>query len=219
MEVTRSIPIFIAALIILFCPEGIAQKKKSEPRKPAPYLHVLRDNTLELWVGLAAPVTHESFTDFWKRGPSAGFGLMSRLSENLKLGFGIEATLFSFRRAAFAERYPDVPVQAKDQTLVHIFLFVRNYFEPGQRFSPYLGGGVGFSRISGAESEEVINGVRKTYYEIPGFIRLALGLSVGADYYFTMRFAVQGEVRAVYLHRGPNLGLVVSFRGGVKLKI
>ncbi|MCC6397322.1 MAG: hypothetical protein IT282_09905 [Bacteroidetes bacterium] len=220
MEVTRGITIFMTGLILAFCPDGTAQpKKKAEPQKPAQYLHALRDNTLEVWGGLATPATHESFTDFWKRGPSVGLGMMSRLSENLKLGVGVEATLFSFRQGAFADRFPGIPVPAKDQTLVYIFLFARNYFEPGQRFSPYLGGCVGFSRISGAESEEVINGVRKTYYEIPGISRLTVGVSVGADYYFFLRFAVQGEVRAVYLHNDPNLGLVMTFRGGVKFKI
>ena len=190
-----------------------------EPGPPGVTPYASRDNTLELWGGMGIPLTHESFTDFWKRGPAVGIAWTGPMTYNLKLGVGAEATLYAFQRGAFAARFPDLPVIVRHQSLVHLYLFIRNFFYPGQRFSPYLGVDLGFARISGAENKDLINGVRVTYYDIPGTTRLAIGTVAGADYYFFRGFAVQADLRMVYLHNDPNVGLFLLFRVGAKFKL
>ena len=224
MEMKRGVAALVALMMVSGWSAVLAQTPFPEPDpSPEPSVPAVayapRDNTLEVWACMGIPLSHASFKEFWMRGPGIGIGLMSRMSENIKIGFGADGTLYSFRRGAFAERYPGVPVTVRHQTLVNLDLLMRNYFLPGQRFSPYLGADLGFARISGAENKEVINGVRKTYYEIPGTTRLTLSGAAGADYFFTREFAVQADVRAVYLHNDPNVGLFLYFRVGAKFKI
>lgn len=222
MEMKRGVAALVALIMVSGWSAGLAQTPFPDP-DPNPSrsatAYAPRDNTLEVWACMGTPVSHQSFKEFWQSGPGIGIGLMSRMSENIKFGFGVDGTLYSFRRGAFAERYPGVPMTVRHQTLVNLYLLMRNYFLPGQRFSPFLGVDFGFARISGAESKEVINGVRKTYYDIPGTTRLTLSGAAGADYYFTREFAVQADVRAVYLHNDPNVGVFLYFRVGVKFKL
>jgi len=216
----RGVTALVALIMACGWSPGRAQTPSPEPEPSRPAVaYAPRDNTLEVWACMGIPLSHQSFTEFWLRGPGIGIGLMSRMSENIKIGFGVDGTLYSFRRGAFAERYPGVPVTVRHQTLVQLYLLMRNYFLPGQRFSPFLGADLGFARISGAENKEVINGVRKTYYDIPGTTRLTLSADAGADYFFTREFAIQADVRAVYLHNDPNVGLFLYFRFGVKFKL
>ncbi|MBP1658300.1 MAG: hypothetical protein H6Q31_2901 [Bacteroidetes bacterium] len=222
MEMKRGVAALAALIMACGWSPGRAQtpspELEPEPSRPA-VAYAPRDNTLEVWACMGTPLSHQSFKEFWQPGPGIGIGLMSRMSENIKIGFGVDGTLYSFRRGAFAARYPGVPVTVRHQTLVQLYLLMRNYFLPGQRFSPFLGADLGFARISGAENKEVINGVRKTYYEIPGTTRLTLSGNAGADYFFTREFAIQADVRAVYLHNDPNVGLFLYFRFGVKFKL
>ncbi len=219
MEIARRVLACTVVILVVSCTVGNAQTGSSKPDPPGRAVYVPRDKTLEVWGGMGLPLTHTSFTDFWKRGPAMGFGLMLRVTDNLKIGVGIEASLYSFRRGTFLERYPGAPLPAQDQTLVHLYLSIRNYFQARSRFSPYLGGDIGFARISGAENKEVINAVRVTYYDIPGTTRLTIGGVAGADYYLARGFALQADVRGIYLHNDPNVGLVLLFRGGVKFKL
>jgi hypothetical protein len=207
------------ALTVAWFSPAHGQTPFPEPGPPGVTPHSPRDNTLEVWGGMGIPLTHKSFTEFWKRGPALGMGLTVRMTNNVKIGFGAEAALYAFQRGAFAERFPDLPVYVRHQALVHLYLFIRNFFYPGRRFSPYLGGDLGFARISGAENKDLINGVRVTYYEIPGATRLAVGTVAGADYYFFKGFAVQADLRLMYLHNDPNVGLFFLLRVGAKFKL
>jgi outer membrane protein W len=145
--------------------------------------------------------------------------LLFRASEHTKLGFGAEATLFSFRRGNFLAENPGVPVQAKDMVFVNVYLLMRRYFQPTLRTSPYVGAELGFLRISGAEYKEIVNGVRVTYYEIPGALRLTASAVLGVDQYLSRRLAIQVDVRATYIHNDPSVGLILGGRGGLKLTL
>ena len=68
---------------------------------------------------------------------------------------------------------------------VNVFLSMRRYFQPTLRTSPFVGAEVGFTRISGAEYKEIVNGVRVTYYEIPGALRLTASAVLGLDHYLS----------------------------------
>jgi hypothetical protein len=215
---------FLVAVLLVSGVSGgagtFAQTKKKQPVPSASRLiYTPRDRTIEIFGGAGLPMTHPSFTRYWLRGPSAGMSLLFRASEHIKLGFGAEATLFSFRRGNFFAQNPGVPVQAKDMVFVNVYLLMRRYFQPTLRTSPYVGAELGFLRISGAEYKEIVNGVRVTYYDIPGALRLTASAVLGVDQYLSRRLAIQVDVRATYIHNDPSVGLILGGRGGLKLTL
>lgn len=215
--------LLVAVLLIAGVFDGtgaVAQtKKKASTAIPSQVVYTPRDRTVEIWGGIGIPVTHPSFTRYWLRGPSAGTKLLFSASEHTKLGFGAEATLYSFRRGNFALLNPGVPVQVKHMVFVNVYLSMRRYFQPTLRTSPYIGGELGFLRISGAEYKEIVNGVRVTYYDIPGALRLTVSAVFGVDHYFSRRFAIQADVRATYIHNDPSVGLILGGRAGCKFTL
>lgn len=178
-----------------------------------------RQRTFEVWGGITHPFNHGSFKRFWMRGPSAGFALYLRATDAVKIGIGAEATLFSFRQGNFAKYYPTVPAQVKDVGTFNVFLALRSYFRPTMRWSPWIGGELGFTRITGAEYKEIVNAVRVTYYEVHSAIRITGTATLGVDYFVSRRIAVQMEARLSYLHHDESLGLVIGGRGGVKFTL
>lgn len=175
-----------------------------------------RDKTIEILGGMTLPLSHDGITDFWLRGPAVNVCLMVPATGNFRVGIGVEAALFSFRRGAFTQRYTGVTPEAKDLGLLHVYLAFRNYIRPGLRFSPYIGAEVGFARLTGAEQKEVINGVLTTYYDIPGIARLTFGASAGIDYYISRRIALQLDIRGMYMNNDPDLGIAASVQLGAK---
>jgi hypothetical protein len=178
-----------------------------------------RERTVEVWGGIAHPLNYASFKRYWMRGPVAGFAMYFRASNESKIGFGAEATLYSFRAGNFTVWNRDVPVQIKDLATLNVFLALRRYFRPTLRSSPWMGIEVGFTRITGAEYKQIVNGVRVTYYEVPSAFRLTATLTTGIDYFLTRKLAVQAEARVTYLHHDENLGLAIGARGGVKFTL
>lgn len=211
-------------LVILMLGAGIADglaqgTRKSAQQNRSRLVYTPRDLTVEVWGGMGLPMAHRSFTRYWLRGPAGGFTLLFPASDRLRIGFGADATLFSFRKGNFALLNPEIRLQVKDIVLVDLHLTMRHYFTPGLRASPYIDFTVGFARISGAEYKDIVNGVRVTYYEVPGTTRLAAGIHGGADYYLGRRFAVQADLGAVYVHNDPNLSFLLSGRAGVKFTL
>lgn len=215
--------LLVALLLIAGVFDGtgaVAQtKKKASTATPSQTVYTPRNRTIEIWGGIGIPLTHPSFTKYWLRGPSAGVKLLFSASEHTKLGFGAEATLYSFRRGNFAAQNPGVFVQAKHMVFVNVYLSMRRYFQPTLRTSPYVGAELGFSRISGAEYKEIVNGIRVTYYDIPGALRLTASAVLGVDQYLSRRFAIQVDVRATYIHNDPSVGVILGGRGGVKFTL
>jgi hypothetical protein len=216
----RTLCLLIIAVVLGSAPRANAETPQDK-QKPAvvraPYNP--RQRTLEVWGGIGHPFNYGSFKRFWMRGPAAGFALYLRATDEVKIGFGSEATLFSFREGNFAKYYPTVPAQVKDIAALNVFLALRRYFRPAMRWSPWIGGEVGFTRISGAEYKEIVNAVRVTYYEVPAAYRLTGTLTTGVDYFVSRRIAVQMEARLSYLHNDESLGLAIGVRGGVKFTL
>jgi hypothetical protein len=195
--------------------------KEKAKESPAPVSATFspRQRTVELWGGLAHPLNHASFKKFWMRGPSAGAAIYFPTSDHVRIGFGAEATLFSFRAGNFTVWNPGITPQIKDIALMNVFLGMRRYFRPTLRTSPYIGCEIGFTRVTGAEYKEIINAVRVTYYEVPDAYRLTGTLTLGIDHFFTKRFGVQAEARLTYLHNDENISLLMGARAGVKLAL
>jgi len=182
-------------------------------------LYAPRDKTIEITGGATFPMSHAALTDFWMRGPSLNTCFLFKANAVIRFGVGAEVAQFSFRRGAFAEAFPGVAVQVKHLTTVHIFLAVRNYLRPSVRMSPFFGAEVGVFRATGAEYKEVINGVRHTYYEIPGMSHLAGAVLAGIDYYVSRRIAVQLQCRAVYVVNDPDTGMLLTAHAGMKFTL
>ncbi len=178
-----------------------------------------REHTVEIWGGIGHPFNHASFKRFWMRGPAAGFAVYLPTTDRVRIGVGAEATLFSFRAGNFLKYYPMVSPQVKDIVTLNVFLSLRRYFQPTARTSPYIGGEIGFTRITGAEFKEFVNNVRVTYYEVPDVFRLTGTLTLGIDHYISRRVAIQGEARLTYLHNEPNLSLMIGGRAGFKFTL
>lgn len=208
-----------ALLLVVLSGSATAQTDSRTQDKYFWLTYAPRFRTIEFWAAMGIPVSHEGLTEFWKRGPGAGMNLLFLAANNVVVGAGAEATLLSFRRGTFAERFPGVPLQVEDMVLVHLTLNMRYYLRPSIRMSPYVGLDIGVARLSGAEYKRLVDGVRHTYYEIPATARLTFGASAGVDYYVIKRVALQGEVRSVVVHNDPNVGLLLSLRMGVKLAL
>lgn len=178
-----------------------------------------REHTVEIWGGIGHPFNHAAFKRYWMRGPAAGFAVYLPTTDRVRIGVGAEATLFSFRAGNFLKYYPTVTPQVKDIVTLNVFLSLRRYFQPTARTSPYIGGEVGFTRITGAEYKAFVNNIRVTYYEVPDAFRLTGTLTLGIDHYISRRVAVQGEARLTYLHNDPNLSLMIGGRAGFKFTL
>jgi hypothetical protein len=179
-------------------------------------LYAPRDRTIELTVGGTIPMSHSALTDFWTRGPSMGACFLFKANDVIRFGVGAEVDYFSFRRGAFAEAFPGVPLQVQHLAIVHVYLAVRNYLRPSLRMTPFFGAEVGVLRVTGAEYKMITGGVRHTYYEIPGMSHLSGAVSTGLDYYVGRHVAVQLQGRAVYVFNDPETGMLVSVHAGVK---
>lgn len=216
----RYLFLFCIAIMLGFAARVNAETPQ-EKQKPAVtrLTYSPRERTVEIWGGMGHPLNHASFKRYWMRGPAAGFALYFRATDESKIGFGAEATLYSFRAGNFTKWNGTVPAQISDIATLNIFLALRRYFRPTLRSSPWIGIEVGFTRITGAEYKEVVNAVRVTYYEVPGSLRLTATLTTGIDYFLTRKLAVQGEARLTYLHNDENLGLALGARGGLKLTL
>jgi opacity protein-like surface antigen len=211
--------VMVVLAFVLVTPWIRGQCQTSADESVFRLVYAPRDKTIEILGGMTVPLSHDGITDFWMRGPGANVCLMVRMRDNFKVGVGGEAVLFSFRRAAFGERYPGVTPEVKDLGLLHVYLAFRNYIRPSLRFSPYIGAEVGFARLTAAEQKEVINGVLITYYDVPGTTRLTFGASAGVDYYISRTMALQLDIRGMFMNNDPDLGITASVRLGVKFSL
>ena len=208
-------------LIVFLCMQvaGFAQDGLTAQELSFRLLYAPRDKTIEITGGATFPMSHSALTDFWTRGPSGGACFLFRANNVMRVGVGAEVAYFSFRRGAFAEAYPGVPLQVSHLTTVHIFLAVRNYLRLSVRLSPFFGVEVGVLRLTGAEYKAVIGGVRRTYYEIPGMSHLTGSVSAGFDYYLYRRVALQLQGRAVFVANDAEAGLLLTAHAGVKFAL
>lgn len=219
----RPIPAVVLVIVALLTalPDGACAQsvKQTDTRAILRQIYMPRERTIEVWGGMGHPFNHRSFKRYWMRGPSAGFSMHFRATDHVKIGFGAEATLFSFRAGNFQVWNPSIPVQIKDIVALNVFLSMRRYFQPALKTSPFIGLEVGFTRVTGAEYKDFVNSVRVTYYDIPASFRLTASGTVGIDHYLSRKLAVQAEAKLTYLHNEPNLGLFISGRAGLKLTL
>jgi outer membrane protein W len=142
---------------------------------------------------------------------------MTITAHRFSVGVGLDASWLFFRKDAFHNAYPGVPTQVRDIWLIDLYLTSKYFFRPREQFSPYLGVDIGAHKTTSAEYRVVIDGVRTTYYYIPGSTRLAFGFTGGADYVVRHYLGFFLEVRGCYVHHDPDVGWTVYGRGGIEL--
>ena len=214
----------VALLLVLFLLPGLLvaqgpKPKQPKPVSPLPPVRQYQSKSLIVSSGFGFPLSRKGITDFWKAGPSGSAQFLVNINRNAAIGIGLDASTLYFRRGAFAGSYPGVPVQARNLGFFCLYLAATYTPMPGKRLMPFVEANIGAARLTGAIYQEMINGVRVTYYSIPGTMRLALAAAGGVDLVFNSRLAFRGEVKATYLNNDPDLGIELGLRGGLRFRL
>jgi hypothetical protein len=175
-----------------------------------------RAKTVDVTFGLTVPASHQGLKEFWMQGPSGSVCFLFKATESLRLGVGGEAALFSFRRGTFQQTFPEAELQETVLSTVHLYIALRHYLMPRARMSPFFGAELGVLRSTGAEYKHVVDGVRRTYYDIPDIARLTGSLSAGIDYFIFRFISVQIQGRVAFVVHDPNIGTLLTAHGGFK---
>ena len=203
--------------LLLLLDAGVAVSQQTRLR---PVRRSYARPTLIVTGGVAEPLSHESLTDFWLRGPAASVAFTLDVQRWLALGIEFGGAQFYFDRAAFGLKYPGVPIEAQNAGMIDAHLLAKFMFDPRMIFSPYLTGTLGATHWTGASYKEELPGQpRRIFYDIPRKTRLAAGLTLGADIVLSSWFAVVVEARASTVINDPDLGLTAALRGGVRLRL
>ncbi|MBP1691990.1 MAG: hypothetical protein H6Q32_1342, partial [Bacteroidetes bacterium] len=175
--------------------------------------------TVDVTFGITFPLSHTGLKEFWMQGPSGNVCFLFKASETTRLGIGGEAALFSFRRGTFQLTFPEAELQESVLSTVHLYIALRHYLMPRARMSPFFGAELGVLRSTGAEYKPVIDGVRRTYYDIPDIARLTGSVSAGLDYYIFRLISLQVQGRAVFVANDPNIGTLFTAHAGFKFAL
>jgi hypothetical protein len=178
-----------------------------------------RNPSLSLTFGLAEPLSHESFTEFWLRGPVGSVSFTVDVRRSVALGVGLDVSIYYFNQSAFVQKFPDVPMHQTNIGLIDLYLMSKFMFRPRMRISPYLTVTLGASHNTGASYKIEEPLPRKIYYDIPRSTRLALGLVLGTDIVLSRWFALVLEAKLSYVHNDPNIGLLAFLRGGFRFRL
>jgi hypothetical protein len=167
-------------------------------------------------VGFGAPVTRAPVKSFWKGGGMASVSVLFGVNRSYFLGVGLEGVLMPFSESAFAAAYPAITPHEQNLGLLHLFLEGKYTPFARYRLSPYAICTLGGARLTNADYLAYPGGTRVIYYGIRGITRLATGIGVGADFLLNRTVIVAVEGKATYVHNDPNIGLWLSFQGGVR---
>ena len=208
-------------LMSLWCSQQACSQVSGQTIRPkkqppvAPYPRI----TIALTAGGGQPESRRGLKDFWLRGPSGASSVMISVDRYHAFGMGLEGTLLYFNKAGFANRWPGVALQARNIAFLNAYLAWKLTMIPQKQTTPYLSLNAGIGRLTGARYQEIVNGVRTTYYDISGRTRLTLGAAAGVDIMLTRGFALEAEVKSTYVHNDPDVGIMIFLRGGVKLTV
>ncbi len=183
---------------------------------PRPATRIPR-RSIVMSAGLTVPVSHNHLTDFWSMGPGGSVAFFAHVHRLVSVGVGVDGSMLFFRTGAFETQFPGVSSEKRNLGLLHLYLTWRYAFVSKPPVSPFIGASVGAAKATSAVFETTINGIRTTYYEIPGRTRLAVAGVLGADFFLDRTMAVEVEGKAVYLYNDPEVGLALSVRAGVRL--
>jgi hypothetical protein len=165
------------------------------------------------------PLSHASLKEFWKPGPSAALAIYVNVNRFVALGLGAEGALFFFDRSSFEGRFDTVAVHELNTANLHIFLAWKYTGRLGSFLSPTLGATVGASKMTKALYQQRVAGVRQTYYEIPGMMRVTVGATAGLEFVLSRSLSLMLEGRAQYLHNDPEAAILAGARAGLRINL
>lgn len=176
----------------------------------------VRNHSVVVLGGLSWPLSHEGLTKYWGSGPAVSVEVLKAVSPVVSLGFDLEGAAYWFRGPVFASAYPSLPF--KNPALAQIVAGVVGRFTiaPGKKLSPYFGGMIGISHMTGAEYRQETDSGHVTYYNIPFQTRLAASIYGGVEYHFSRSFAFDAEARALYVNDDPDVGVNAVLRAGFR---
>ncbi|MBI5474007.1 MAG: hypothetical protein HY961_16845 [Ignavibacteriae bacterium] len=170
-------------------------------------------------VGMAIPVGRTGLVDYWLNGVSGKASFQIFADSYLAFGLSTDIALLYFDEMAFAQRWPGVPLKAKDNLILGNVSFDATYsFFPGYTTRPFVSVQIGAEFISEASYKQMINGVRYVYYDVGGHTRLALGLVTGADIQLAYWLNLHTELKGTFIHNDPDVSMITQARVGVQYK-
>jgi hypothetical protein len=172
-----------------------------------------------IMAGWMEPHSRPLLTRFWKGGPGLAFNILFRGTPDLRVGVGIDACILWFKKSGFSNTYPSVEPLRRDLVWANFYLMSRYTFLRNAPVRPYADLELGASRLSGAEFKQVINGVRVTYYEIPGRTRLALTVAGGLDIPTSDELSIVLEAALRNVFNDDHIGAGWIYRGGVRVTL
>lgn len=213
----RYSPVLLLILFVILVPPSAAQNQPNRARllTPRPAQRLLK-HSIVVAGGIMTPVTHISLKRFWNVGPAASVMIFTNVNRYVSFGAGAEATTLSFNNGAFAAHFPNVPAHPLWTANLHLFVAWKYTGRLGSVVSPTFSVSLGGSKMTRAVYEERIEGARTTYYNLPGRMRLTVGLSPGLEFSIHRRLAMVVEGRALYLHNDPEAGLLAGGRFGLR---
>jgi len=206
-----------ALLVLLVCVGDLcAQVSTASPPPPRqPTASPLR-HTIAITGGMSWPVSRAGITQYWESGPAASVNFHVAVNRYVALGLSVEAAKLRFNESSFTAIYPDIPVQKDDVVWTNISVDGKLSLMPRMVTCPYVTASVGASRLTEALYRVLVDGERRTYYNVGGSTRLTMGLAAGADIYINHRLALELEARGIYVHNDPDFGVAASARGGLR---
>jgi hypothetical protein len=176
----------------------------------------VRNHSISILGGWSRPLSHDGLTKYWGSGPAASVEFLTGVSRTVSLGFDLEGAAYWFRGSEFASAYPKLPFRNPPVAQIVAGVVGRVTIAPGKKLTPYIGGMVGLSHMTGAEYRQQTDSGRVTYYYIPFQTRLAGSLYGGVEYRFSRSFAFDAEARALYVNGDPDVGVTAVIRGGFR---
>jgi len=206
---------FLFAVLATLSPAQ-TQSDRTSLVQPRPAQRLLK-NSIVLTGGVMTPLTHPSLKNFWNPGPSVALTVFANVNRFVSFGAGAEGCLLFFKEGAFSERYPGVSAHPLKTANLHLFIAWKYTGRLGTVIAPTISATLGGSKMTKAVYEvRDSSGVRKTYYNIPGRMRLTLGVAPGIEFAFSRTVALIVEGRFLYLHNDPEAGLLAGGRCGLR---
>ncbi len=169
--------------------------------------------------GFGFPLSKAGIKEFWQGGPAVSAAFLVGIRPDVAFGLGADAMLLKFRTSSFTGKYAGVAAQVRD--VGYLSLYIAWKYTPfwKKRLAPYIGANIGIAKYTVASYGAVIDGVRKTYYDIPGRARLNAGFVGGTDYVLSRSLALSAEAKVTYMFHDPNAGFGLTLLGGFRFTL
>lgn len=138
----------------------------------------------------------------------------------LAVGLGGDVSILYFNERAFGERFPAVVLKEKDNLLAaNVYLDATCSFRPGYITRPFLSVQVGIHFMNEATFQEIVGGVRHTYYKVGGKSRLTMGGATGVNIHLSRGIGLIFGFKGTYIHNDPNVNFLVHLRAGIQFRL